>query len=193
MIFFFFLKIFFSCTPPAPFDMTYSTINLEVMDNSGHVYDRNNSDTIYSDAVSIELSLSDSSMYYASNTIKAAELFSFESAYAWSPDFTYQPVHLVHDIQVFTEFDIDDTFKAGDNITDSILYLEKPSYSLYVTKDKAITYFNGLQWEPGCSVMMYLKLSVKNTQARFRVVVSLDDGSKLIETTDIYSITPSNL
>ena len=172
--------------------MTYSTISLEVMDNSGHLYDRNYSDTLYSDAVSIELSLYDSSMYYTSNTFKAAELFSFESAYAWSYNYSYKPVHLVHDIQVFTEFDIDDTFKAGDNISDSILY-SKESWSLYVTKDKAIGFFNSLQGEPNCSVMMYLKLSVKNTQARFRVVVSLDDGSKLIETTGLHSITPSNL
>jgi hypothetical protein len=187
------MKIFFSCDPPEPLDMTYSTISLEVMDNSGHLYDRNYSDTLYSDAVSIKLSLSDSSMYYVSNTFKAAELFSFESAHAWSPNYTYQPVHLIQDISVYTEFDLDDTFKAGDIISDSILYSKEYSWSLYVAKDKAIGFFNSIQGEPNCSVMMYLKSSVKNTQARFRVVVSLDDGSKLIETTGLYSITPSNI
>ncbi|MEX2370149.1 MAG: DUF5034 domain-containing protein [Bacteroidales bacterium] len=193
IIFFFFLKIFFSCTPPDPIDMTYSVINLEVMDNSGHYHDRNYSDTLYSDAVSIQLSLSDSSTYYASNSFKSGELFSFESACAWSPNYSYKPVHLIQDIRVYTEFDLDDTYKAGANISDSILFSLESVYSLYETIDKAIMYFNDLQWEPSCTVRMYLKSSVKNSQAQFIVEVLLDDGSKLIETTDVFYITPSNL
>jgi hypothetical protein len=193
MIFFFFLKIFFSCNPPDPLDMTYSAINLKVMDNSGHLYDRNFSDTLYSDAVAVKLSLSDSIMYYASNPFNAAELFSFESARALSPNISYQPVQLIEDIQVFTEFDIDDTFRAGSNISDSILYSYDYIFSLYKTRDQAIVYFNGLQPEPHCWVMMYLKSSVKNTKIQFRVEVTLDDGSMLIGTTGVHAITPSYL
>lgn len=193
VVFFFFVKLFFSCDPPDPIDMVYSAIKLEVRDNSGHVYSRYYSDTIYSDAVSIELSLADSTNYYASNTLKAATLFSFEPVSAFSPNISYQPVHLVEDIRVFTVFDIDASYQAGDDITDSILYSTDDMFSMYVEREKAISYFNGLQWRPRCSVLMVLKSSVKNTKARFRVEVSFDDGSRLIETTGLYTIIPSNL
>jgi hypothetical protein len=187
------MKVFFSCTPPDPFDINYTTVYLEMIDNSGHSHERNYSDTLYSDAVSIELTLSDSIMYYASSIINSDRLFTFESALALSPNYSYQPEHLVQDIQVFTVFDIDTIYKVGDNISDSVLYSIDNLFGLYVTKEKAIKYTNGLQSEPACTLSLFLKSSIENSKAQFRVEISLDDGSKLIGTTKLYPVIPSNL
>jgi hypothetical protein len=131
--------------------------------------------------------------YYASNIVKAAELFSVESAHAFSLNESYQALHLIQDIQVYTVFDIDDQFKSGDNISDSVLYSFEYGFAMYILEEDVINFANSVQSEPACSFMLYLKSSVKNTKVQFRVEISLDNGSKLIGITELYSVIPSNL
>jgi|GEM_PF-1553986 len=194
LLFCFFTKVLFSCREPEPLDMLYSKMELELFDNSGHPFYRIPSDTLFSDAVAIQLELSDSSMnYYGSNTIKAAGLFSFEPVYGFSPNISYRPVQLIQDIRVFTLFDLDDTYRAGDDISESILYAYDYGFGLYQPKEEAIKYANGLQPEPSCSLKLFLKSSVHITSVRLRVEVILDDGTILNGTTDEYPVIPSNL
>lgn len=190
----FFIKVLFSCREPEPLDMQYSKMELELFDNSGHPFYRTPSDTLYSDAVAIQMTLSDSGMYYyAAHTLKAAGLFSFAPVYGFSPNISYQPVHLVRDIHIFTLFDLDDRYRAGDDITDSILYAYDYGFGMYKMKEDAIKFANGLQSEPSCLLKLFLKSSVHNTSIRLRVEVILDDGSILSGTTDEYPVIPSYL
>lgn len=194
LLFCFFIKVLFSCREPEPLDMHYSKITLEMFDNSGHPYYRTPSDTLYSDAVAFQMSLSDSSMYYyKSKTIRTAALFSFEPAYGFSPNISYQPVHLIQDIVVYTLYDIDDTFRAGDDITDSILYAYDYGFGMYQLKENAIKFANGLQYKPSCVLKLFLKSSVHNTLVRLSVEVILDNGTILSGTTDEYPVIPSKL
>jgi len=194
LFFCFFMKVLHSCREPEPLDMQYNRITLEMFDNSGHPHYRTPSDTLYSDAVAFQMNLSDSGLYYyQSKTIQTAALLSFEPAYGFSPNISYQPVQLVKDIRVFTVFDMNDTFRAWDDITDSILYAFDYGFGMYQLKENAIKFANGLQHEPSCVLKLFLKSSVHNTRVRLSVEVTLDNGTILSGTTEEYPVIPSNL
>jgi len=190
-IIFFSVRLFFSCTPPDPIDISYNTAVLISIDNSGQYTNYGYPDTLYSDAIALQLILSDSThLYYASNVGRSINTFGFETACATSINYSFRPVNQVRDIQFYTLLDMNDTFKAGDNISDSILYSYENMFELYSYKDEAIKHFNKLQNDPFSKLNIVLKASVKNKNAQFRVEVSLDDGSLISDTTDVLTIIP---
>lgn len=187
------IKLYFSCTPPDPIEMYYNNIKIVGMDNTGKYLTSNNElGTFYSEAVAMELTLSDTSMYYtASNSTGIMQAFSFRSAQATSIHLSYIPVNKVTDIKVKTLLDINESIKAGDDISAHILYPSEDTFDLYYDLSRGISRLNGAQNYASSSIVLVLKASVQNTNAQFEVTVTLDSGYKLLCKTEIFTIIES--
>ena len=189
------LRLFFSCDPARSVDikLSYNKIDVTGVDNSGQFLNPNsNTDTMYADAVALRLCLSDSLQpghYYSSRSIMR-ELFSFQSTYAIPVTENYIPQISVENIRIKTLTNIDNDIQAGDDITDYFLYVPYDYYtdSLYQDLNKAITRLNSIQCKPWGEVILILRKTVQNTNARFEVSVALDNGETLSYTTELFNI-----
>ncbi|MFA6401088.1 MAG: hypothetical protein WCX31_05610 [Salinivirgaceae bacterium] len=190
MIIGFVLKLFFSCTPPPPIEMQYNSINITGIDNSGRFMGSYASvDTMYSGAVALKLTLFDSTHYYYAFTIsKVLKSLSFTPAMAFSVDESYIPVNKVEQIIITTLFDIDEDVKAGDDISNLIVYDTGGDFELYQNMNNAIGALNRTQSEASGSIAMVLLKPIENTKAQFNVRVTLDTGNELSFSTGIFTI-----
>ena len=190
------IKLFFSCTPYSqdPIEIDYNHISVIGIDNSDRYMDNYTAiDTMYSDAVALKLTLSDTSMYYAalfsSNLLEA---FSFQTLKADDIDPSYIPRNKVIDIKIKTLLDLNDTLKAGDDISEYILCASRDDFDLYHNLSLGISWLNDIQsYYEGGSIILLLKASVKNANAHFEITVTLDNGIELLGTTDIFTIIES--
>lgn len=189
------VKLFIGCTPnsQSPIDINFNKISVVGVDNSGRFMDHYNAiDTFYSDAVALKLTLSDTSMYFAASySSNFMQLFSFQSAQAKSLDPGFVPLNKVVDIKVSTLLDINESIKAGDDISEYILYSTRDNFEMYHNLSKGISWLNGIQYYENSSVFLVLKTGVKNTNAQFEVVVTLDNGDELICKTALFTILES--
>ncbi|HPR33024.1 MAG TPA: DUF5034 domain-containing protein [Prolixibacteraceae bacterium] len=186
------VKLFFSCDPPPPMDMHYNMLVLEGVDNSGQFTHRACPDTMYSDAVAMQLTLADSSYFFDGNPFCSRSDFSFSSAFALSFPQTFIPVAKVERIRVYTLCDLNDTYKEGDEISDSVYYQRRHSnWELYVREKEVRDYLNSEQSNYFSEIMLFVKPSVKNITAQFRVFVYLDNGEILSDSTQRFTIIPS--
>jgi hypothetical protein len=190
------IKLFFSCTPYSqdPIEINYNNISVVGIDNSDRYLDYYNSiDTIYSDAVALKLTLSDTSKYYATSLFPTLrETFSFQTLKAKDIEPSYIPRYKVIDIKVKTLLDINDSLKAGDDISEHILCSSRDNFDLYYNLSQGITWLNGIQsYYESSSIIIVLKASVKNANAQFEVKVTLDNGNELLGTTGIFTIIES--
>jgi len=197
VIFYLSVKMFFSCVPQNPISFNYNSIRLYGVNNSGEYLINNTEiDTLYSDAVAINLQIADSTeYYYEANNYFINELkntFSFEKAYATSiaPP-PYYPENKVTAINVYSILDLNETIKAGDQLNDCLLFSYDNTFSLYHTNKDVCKYLSGVQDGPSSSVTIILKPAVTNTKAQFKVEVVLDNCTKLIDTTQVFHIIPS--
>ena len=184
------LKLFFSCTPPSPIEMHYNSINIIGIDNSDRFIDKYTSvDTMYSGAVALKLSLFDSTYnYYAFNFYKVFKSLSFTPAMALTIDESFIPVNKVEQLRIITLFDIDENVKAGDDISNLIVYDAGSDFELYQNLNYAIATLNRTQATAGSSIVMVLRTSIENTKAQFGVKITLDNGYDLSFITDMFTI-----
>ena len=183
------VRLFFSCTPPEPIEINYNMLSLAGIDNSGQ-YMRSYPavDTMYAEAVALELTVSDSIRHYAQNFNKFIESVSFTSAMATSIDYSFIPISKVEAIKVTTLFDIDSEIKAGDDISQYIVYATNSNFEMYKNSHQAIAVLNRVQSSPSSSIGIILKKTVKNTKAQFKVNVLLDDNQELSCISDTLTI-----
>lgn len=184
------LRIIFSCTPQY-YDIFYNSINLTAVDNSGEYINSVVSDTLYSDAVAFELTLSDSFPLYGSLPERILRDLSFSPVLAFEVASVFIPQNRVSAIRVYTLFDLDSILLAGNDISDQVLYAPRMSHFIYSPLSSAVDFFNLDQGERSPSVYLILKYSVHNSLARFRVDVSFEDHTVLSDTTGIITIIPS--
>lgn len=188
----FVIKIFFSCTPlsQSPTQITYNKISVVGVDNSGRFLSAHNElDTLYSEAVAFKLTLSDTSLLYASLlSSNIMQLFSFRTVQARSIEMTYIPKNKVVDIEVKTLFDINASIKAGDDISEYILCDRGDNFEMYYSLRQGMLWLNEIQYDKSSSIIFVLKIPVENTKAKFEVVVTLDNGNTLLCTTDLFTI-----
>ena len=90
-------------------------------------------------------------------------------------------------------FNINETIKAGDIVTEYLLFVNSESQGLYENFDAIYSHFNGEQTYQNSSAVLVLKTEVENTQAQFKAVVVLDDGRILTTTSPVFTIIPSEL
>ncbi len=185
-------RILFGCGPFIQ-DISYNGISVDGLDNSrdymSHFW--NTKDTLYSEAVALNLCLSDTSYYSEHDTVYDFSLnsLSFTGAMATSIDYRYVSKNKVLDIKIHTLFDIDNKIKAGDNIEDIVLYaVDSYHDDLYKSENQAISSLNGIKDSPRAVVYLVLKTPVKNTKAQFKVDVLLDDDKHLSCVTDTFTI-----
>ena len=192
----FVLRLFFSCTPYSqdPIEINYNSISLVGIDNSDiHLGYYSTIDTIYSDAVALKLTLSDTSNFYATSFYQdLIQTFSFQTLKADDIDPSYIPRNKVIDISVKTMFDINDSLNAGDDISEYVLTASRDDFDLYHNLNQGVLWLNGIQsYYESSSIILILKTSVENTTAQFEVIVTLDNGNKLIGMTEIFTIIES--
>lgn len=188
------MRLFFSCTPPDsistdPIEFNYNTLRLVGIDNSGQ-YLRSYSpiDTMYAEAVALNLTLSDSIHHYAQNFNKILASISFTPAMATSIDFSFIPVSKIEEIKVITLFDLDGEIKAGDDISQHIVYAMNSNFEMYKNSHQAIAKLNVTQSEPSSSIGIILKKRVNNTKAQFKVNVLLNNNHELSCVSDTLTI-----
>ncbi|MBN2610842.1 MAG: hypothetical protein JXB00_04720 [Bacteroidales bacterium] len=188
-------KLFFSCSPYSQslIEINYNHIRVEGIDNSGRFMDYyNTTDTFYSDAVALKLTLSDTSMFYAVSYLSnALQAFSFWAVRADDISPAFIPRIKVTGIKVTTLLDINDSIKAGDDISGHILSSSSDNFVMYHNIEHAVSWLNGIQNYENSSIVLILKTSVKNTTARFDIVVTLENGDELLFTTSVFSIIES--
>ncbi len=189
------IKLFISCTPHSqiPIEINYNKINVVGVDNSGRFLDYYSiKDTLYSDAIALKLTLSDTLCLFTSayfpNTMQA---FSFQTLLAKSFDPSYIPQDKVVEIKVKTLLDIDEFIKAGDDISEQILCATPDNFVMYYNLSHGISWLNGVQHCENSSIVLILKSSVKNSNAQFEVVVILESGDKLLWVTEQFTIIES--
>lgn len=190
------IKLFFSCTPYSqdPIEIDYNHINVIGIDNSDRYMDNYTAiDTLFSDAVALKLTLSDTTKYYAASFLpNLLEIFSFQTLKANDIDPTYVPRNKVTDIKIKTLLDINDVLKAGDDVSEYFLCASRNDFDLYHNLRYGISWLNDVQsYYEGGSIILVLKTSVKNTNAHFEITVILDNGIELLGTTEIFTIIES--
>jgi len=192
---FYSFNIFISCVgDPEILDMDYDTIALNGVDNSGeYLLYNSNTDIMYSEAVAIKLILSDTSDGYSLlNNVK--DLFSFQKANATSlPDPYYLPVNSVESIAIYTLLDINETILAGDQVNSNIYYVFKNDGNHLYNDADPIDYFNSKEYYLSRSVVLILNTAVDNDAAQFRIDVTFEDGTVFSETTNLFTIIPSEI
>lgn len=190
------IKLFFSCTPPPPIEMYFNSIKIIGVDNSGRFINRNTSvDTMYSSAVAFKLTLSDSTFnYYAFNFYETLNSLSFTPAMAFTVDESYIPVNKVEQIKITTLFDIDENIKAGEDITNIILFERRNDFELYQNINSAISTLNKTQPTASSSIVLVLSVSTNYPKVQLNVQITLDDSTVLSTNTDVITIlNPTNL
>lgn len=189
-------KLFFSCTPESqdPMDLNYNKISVVGIDNSGQYLEYYSStDTLYSDAVTLKLTLTDTANRFASLFLpNLKQVFSFQTLQADDVDPVFIPVNKVVDINIKTLMDINDSIKAGADITEYFLYSIGGDFQLYQNLTQGISSLNGIKsFNENSSIILILKTSIENTNAQFEVEVALDNGDKLKTSTVIFDIIKS--
>ncbi len=189
------IKLFFSCTPnfQCPTEINYNNISVEGIDNSGRFMGYYNTlDSVYSDAVALKLTLSDTSRFYpTSYSLNIMQAFSFQTIQARSIDPSYFPLNKVVGINVRTLLDINESIKAGDDISEHILCSKGDNFEMYHNLSQGISWLNGVQYYENSSIVLVLKVSVRNANAQFEIVVTLDSGDDLLCKTEIFTIIES--
>lgn len=187
------IKLFFSCTPYSqdPIEIDYNHISVIGIDNSEvFLASYSDIDTLFSDAVALKLTLSDTTKYYAASLLpNLLEVFSFQTLKADDIDPSYVPRNKVSDIRIKTLLDINDDLKAGDDISEYFLCAPREDFDLYHNLSHGISRLNDIQsyYERG-SIILVLNESVKNTNSQFEITVTLDNGIELLGTTEIFTI-----
>jgi len=189
-------KLFFSCTPYSqdPIEIDYNYISVIGIDNSDRfLANYSDIDTLFSNAVALKLTLSDTTKYYAASFLpNLLEAFSFQTLKADDIDPSYVPRNKVTDIKIKTLLDINDDLKAGDDISEYIFCAPREDFDLYHNLSYGISRLNDIQsyYERG-SIILVLNVSVKNTNSQFEITVTLDNGIELLGTTEIFTIIES--
>ncbi|GAA4827612.1 hypothetical protein GCM10023331_10550 [Algivirga pacifica] len=183
------IRLFFSCNTPDPIDFHYNQLSVTGIDNSGQYINKYDTvNTMYSEAIALQLSLTDTSMYYTASLYHSViEALALPSVHAFSPVESFTPFHKVTAIQITTVLDLNETLKSGDNVTEHFLYAED-SFDLYHSLEKGISFLNGTQAYPTSSITVILKPQIENTLAQFEVSITLDNGHTLFYTTETFSI-----
>ena len=186
------LNCFFSCTPyyQDPIEIDYNHISVNGIDNSDRYMDNYTAiDTMYSDAVALKLTMSDTTYYSALFSPNLLEAFAFKTLKAGDIDLSYIPRNKVIDIKIKTLLDINDDLKAGDDISEQILCAPREDFDLYHNLSHGLSWLNEIQsYYERSSIILVLKASVKNTNAHFEITVTLDNGIELLGTTEIFTI-----
>lgn len=190
------IKLVFSCTPVSqdPIEIDYNNISVVGIDNSDRYLGYYNTiDTSYSDAVALKLTLSDTSIFYAASFYQNfKQTLSFQTLKADEIDPSYIPRNKVVEIKVITLIDINDSIKAGDDISEHILCAFRDDFELYHDLNKGISWLNGIQsFYESSPIILVLKTSVRNSNAQFEVKVTLESGIELLGTTEILTIIES--
>ena len=190
----FVIRLFFGCNPftPDPIGIDFNNVNITGIDNSGRFLGYNTIDTLdtlYTEAVALRLSLSDTTKLYAASSYpNSYQTFSFQTLLATEIYQAYYPNNNVVEIKLKTLYDINSTLKAGDDISEHILCIRDNDFDLYHHLDEGISWLNDTQDYSGGSVILVLNTSVENTKAQFEVKVSLDNGKELSDTSNLFTI-----
>ncbi len=176
------LRIFNSCTPPPPIGMDFNTVNAFGVDHSGKYTNPNTvADSMYSEAVAISVTISDSTLWFRSYSSVNTRISTFSLTEAKASDYTpyfYSETKVV-DMAFHTIYDIDETIKAGDRIDEHIYFSGERTALYHQDKNRVIESFKGYHNAPYCSALLIFRPKVQNNKLQFKIDITLEDGRTL--------------
>jgi len=89
--------------------------------------------------------------------------------------------------------DINETILAGDQVNPNIYYVFKNDGNHLYNDADPIDYFNSKEYYLSRSVVLILNTAVDNDAAQFRIDVTFEDGTVFSETTNLFTIIPSEI
>lgn len=190
------VNLFFSCVPTEYIKINYNKISLTGVDNSGKYLLDNPTSTIHASALALNIKLSDTTYFNETYSLNhLINSLSFNKAQAFQPaDPVYIPTAKIIDVNVKTILKINDNINPNDDITEHILYSFGGSYNLYYNlnkeTEKITPKFENSNYNnsPSNSIFLILKPTIENTNAQFEVKITLDNGTELIATTELFNI-----
>ncbi len=185
--------LFSACEPETqePIDINYNTATVVGFDNSDRFFnDHDTSDTLYSEAVALKLTLSDSLfLTKLSHTTTVPTTFPFKSAMALSIVRKYRPINKVTNIEIKTLLDINEELKAGNDVSNQFLCANANNFDLYHSLNQGISWLNDDQdfYDMG-TLFLVLKTGIKNTNAQFEIKIQFDNGDELVCSSNLFTI-----
>ncbi|HOW29970.1 MAG TPA: DUF5034 domain-containing protein [Bacteroidales bacterium] len=187
------LRIISGCgdCPDDPVFFEFTDVSISNLDNSGTWSQVTTSDTMFSEAVAFDISITG---YIGPDRYKSTFLRSsgFSSCYAFSkcPE-VLKPVHPITALSVYTLYPLDNDIPENSDVSNLFvasqyygkLYQSLPSL---ITDLKNKTYYDDF----GESFNIYLKSNISNDKARFIISVRLDNDSIISDTTNTIYIKP---
>lgn len=174
----------------------YSINSIEItnIDNSQTYPQFTEEDEMHKAAVAFNVLISDTTLTenYAYNQPLQSSI-GFSTAQAWSCDcsMNYIPEPTIHSFNIYTNFDINDIVKAGDDVSNLFLAFDRKwsNGDLYYELNEMINLANITASEtPGILLRIFLKIPVDNSKAEFTIDITLSNGTKISQTTNTISI-----
>jgi hypothetical protein len=183
-------KLLFSCDPTLEtIEINYDAAEVMGIDNSArYLANHIDVDTLYAEAVALRVTVSDTSNHYAENFPTKWQPFSFQPLHAWDYQPVFAPKAKVLAITVKTLVDINETLKAGSDVSDYVLYAPESFGGLYKRLNYGLSRLNGTQSTRDSSIDLVLKTPVENTHAQFEITITLDNGTSLLASTPLFTI-----
>lgn len=191
----FILKVVSSCVRPSfDFEFDFSKITVTNLDNSDIYAMRSDRDTMYSEALAFEVTLSDDELFADGGLLKTETAFpGFTPASAMSPEFRYHPRHQIISINIVTLEELSPSVPAGSDVT-QLFVANVPHYFtrdfLYIKADELSSIFN-LEYypgEPSVTFQLFCREEILNSKARFSITATLSDDSTLAAATSMITI-----
>lgn len=174
----------------------YSINSIEItnIDNSQTYPQFTEEDEMHKAAVAFNVLISDTTLtenYAYSQPLQSS--IGFSTALAWSCDcsMNYLPEPTIQNFNIFTNFDINDTVKAGDDVSNLFLVTDYSwsNRDLYYELNELINLANLTTNEmPGILLKIFLKVPVDNSKAEFTIEITLSNDTKISQTTNTITI-----
>jgi hypothetical protein len=189
------LRIIQSCgCQDDPHFFDFDQITVLNLDNSKDYPISSSTDTMYSSAVTFEISISDNKGY--AYLRKGNFGFGFSEAVASECPIQFKSNQQISEITIITLEAISSEIPENTDITDlflglvpynsSLTYLYEPIDKLY-NKINQETYFD----DTTAAFQIFSKVNIQNEIARFAIIIDLSDGRTLTGLTDLIHIIPS--
>lgn len=176
------------------FHYSINSVEITNIDNSQTYPISTDENVMHRAAVAFNVRISDTTHaeYYAcKQPLKI--VVGFSTAQAWSCDcpMNYLPDATIQSFKIHTVFDINDTIKAGADVSKLFLAMNRFNYSddLYHEVNDMVNKVNiTTNDSPDISFKMFLKVPVDNNQAEFTIDITLSNGAQISKSTNTISI-----
>lgn len=184
------IRIFVSCGCPDDYDyFRFNEASVSNLDNSGLYAMNSTSDSMLSEAVAFQVTVSDSGAYWYTHQPQISN-FGFASAKAMRKcNFPFKPMNPVTSLKIISLFPLNGETPANSDVTNQFVISTISGGNLYIGLSDYIAGLASKVYDyPGETFNIFLKTKVENPLAGFAIEVTLDDDTSFITTTRTITI-----